>query len=148
MESKGKRKLNYFIKLNLVSSAFALLPFIGTELLVNVYRLSRITGLPLGKVNSAVNMTIIVGSVLATVLFIWIVHRTLQARLMSFFSVILWIPYFVLYVFLFALLFPITNRADDPNPATGLILMAGLIVYPFYLAGIHAVGTFRRWGRR
>ncbi|WP_147381810.1 hypothetical protein [Paenibacillus nanensis] len=140
--------MKYWVKLNLVSAAFALLPFLGTELLVNVYRISRLTGIPLGKVNSSVNMTIVVSSVLATILFVWVVCRILQGRLMSFFAVILWIPYYVLYVFLFALLFPIAERADDPNPATGLLLMSGLIVYPFYLAGILAVGTFRKWGRR
>lgn len=140
--------MNFFIKLNMVSAGFALLPFIGAELLANIYRISRITGIDLGKVTSTIDTSIIVSSVVATILFMWLINRALNARLASFWSILLWIPYFVLFVFLFAVLFPITNPADDPNPASGLIIIGGLIIYPFYVAGVNAVGTFRSWGRR
>lgn len=37
--------------------------------------------------------------------------------------------------------FPIMNPADKPNPVTGLIAIAVLGLYPFYLAIVHLFGT-------
>lgn len=143
-ENKGK---SFFLKLNMVSALFALLPFIGIELMANVYRISRLTGVEIGKVSTTIDYGIVAGIIVTVIMFIWLIKGPLNGRLVSFVSVLLWIPYFVAYVFLFVTLLSITDPADDPNPATGLIAIAALLIYPFYLAGICAIGTFRRWGR-
>ena len=37
--------------------------------------------------------------------------------------------FFVLLIYIFASLFPITNGGDEPYPVTGLIAIGGLSVY-------------------
>ena len=48
--------------------------------------------------------------------------------------------FFVLLIYIFASLFPITNGGDEPNPVTGLIAIGGLIVYPFYILILNFFG--------
>ncbi|WP_233500632.1 MULTISPECIES: hypothetical protein [Paenibacillus] len=57
---------------------------------------------------------------------------------------LLWLPYFLLFVFIFAVLFPMTNGGDDPNPATGLILLGMLVLYPFYIFLINWMSMFTK----
>ena len=52
---------------------------------------------------------------------------------------ILWIPYYVFFVWLTATVIPITNPADKVPPATGLILIYALFVYPCYIAIINTI---------
>lgn len=44
--------MKYFIKLNSLSVLYAFMLFVVIELLVNIYRISRISGLELDKVNN------------------------------------------------------------------------------------------------
>lgn len=48
--------------------------------------------------------------------------------------------FFVLLIYIFASLFPITNGGDEPNPVTGLIAIGGLSVYPFYILILNFFG--------
>ena len=46
----------------------------------------------------------------------------------------------MMLIYITAAWFPITNPADKPDPVTGLIAIAGLALYPFYLAILHLFG--------
>ncbi|MCR2805562.1 hypothetical protein [Paenibacillus soyae] len=128
-----------FWKLNGLSALFSLFPFIGIEMYLNVYRLSRLTGRTVEQVELWAEYGFILGSVLFSILFIWLTNRIGKGRLVSFFSVVMWVPYFVLFVYILATWYPMTDPADDPGPAAGLVAMGGLIAYPFYLAVIVAL---------
>jgi hypothetical protein len=76
---------------------------------------------------------IIVEFVVGTILIILLTKKWLDGRKASFWTILLWLPYLVLLVYLFAVLFPMTHREDEPNPVTGLLAIGGLMIYPFYI---------------
>ncbi|WP_206098826.1 hypothetical protein [Paenibacillus paeoniae] len=126
--------MKYFWKLNLVSAIFGLLLFLCAELMVNVYRISRVWEWELGTVVSSVDRINIGVAAIVPILGAFIVWKWLDGRVACYWSLLLWIPYFVLFVSLFAQLFPMTYQGDHPAPVTGLIIIAMTIAYPFYLA--------------
>lgn len=125
--------MKYFLKLNVVSILYALMVFVLIELMANVYRITRLTNWEIGKVNILTRLTIIIGIIGGTILIHFLTKKWLGERKASFWTVILWIPYFVLFIYVFANLFPITNGGDAPNPVTGFLAIGGLIIYPFYI---------------
>ncbi|CAM4491148.1 DUF4328 domain-containing protein [Paenibacillus tarimensis] len=139
--------MRYFLKLNALSAIFALLPFIISELLVNVYRISRITGVDIAIINW---VSVIVGLLCfyfsIVTFFLMIRKRFLPSKKANFLSSIAWVPYYCLYISIFASQFPMDHPADDANPASGLIIIVGLLFYPFILAGINAIALFSQRG--
>jgi len=125
--------LSYFLKLNVVSILYALMVFVPLELMVNVYRISRLTTWEIDTVNILTGITLIFEIIGCTILILFLTKKWLDERKANLWTVILWVPYFVLFIYVFTSLFPITNVGDTPNPVTGLLVIAGLIVYPFYI---------------
>ncbi|MEK3954599.1 hypothetical protein [Psychrobacillus sp. FSL K6-1464] len=125
--------MKYFLKLNVVSILYALMVFVPLELMLNVYRISRLTNWKIGTVNILTGITLIIEIIGGTILILFLTKKWLRGRKANFFTVILWVPYFVLLIYVIASLFPITNGGDTPNPVTGLLAIGGLIVYPFYI---------------
>ncbi|MCM3618404.1 hypothetical protein M3936_12510 [Sutcliffiella horikoshii] len=132
--------MNDFIKLNGISILYALMMFIPLELMVNVYRINRLTDWGIGIINATILMIILIEAVAGTLLFLYLIKRWLSVRKINYWSVVLWIPYFFLFVYAFAALFPITYGGDRPNPATGLIILGGLMLYPFYILFLTSFG--------
>lgn len=133
--------MSFFIRLNISSFLYALFPFAGIELMANVYRLSRVTGWGLDHVNVVILVFSLVGLLLSGYGFPKLIRHWLGGRKTSFFSLLLWIPYFMILTYIVAAWFPIIDPADKPNPVTGLIAIAVLALYPFYLAILHLFGT-------
>lgn len=133
--------MSFFIRLNLSSFLYAWFPFAGIELMINVYRLSRVTGWGLDHVNVMILVFFFVGLLLSGFGFPKLIRYWLGGRKASFFSLVLWIPYFIILTYIVAAWFPIMNPADKPNPVTGLIAIAVLVLYPIYLAIVHLCGT-------
>ena len=125
--------MSYFLKLNVVSILYALMVFVPLELMVNVYRISRLTTWEIGTINILTGITFIFDIIGGTILILFLTKKWLDGRKSNLWTVILWVPYFVLFIYVFTSLFPINNVGDTPNPVTGLLVIAGLIVYPFYI---------------
>ncbi|WP_087975131.1 hypothetical protein [Oceanobacillus rekensis] len=132
--------MKYFFKLNVVSIIYAFMVFVPIELMVNVYRISRLTNWTINTVNILTSVTIIVEIIAGTILLYFLIRKWLDGRKANFWTVILWVPYFVLLVYVFASLFPVTYGGDYPNPVTGLLAIGGLAVYPFYILILNFVG--------
>ena len=124
--------MKYFFKLHVLSILYALMVFVPIELMVNVYRISRVTNWEVGTVSMLTNVTLVIEIVGGTILLLFLTKKWLGERKANFFTAILWIPYFVLLIYIFTSLFPLTNRGDTPNPVTAFFVIGGLIVYPFY----------------
>lgn len=114
--------------------------FVPLELMLNVYRISRIANWEIGTVNILTGVTLIVEIIGGTILLVFLTKKWLGERKANFWTVILWAPYFVLFIYIFASLFPITYGGDDPNPVTGLLAIGGLIVFPFYILILNFFG--------
>ncbi len=125
----------------MLSALYAFALFISIELQVNVYRIYRVTGWEGDAVNSVIAAIHLVGFIATPFLFYFLVRKWFEGRKAGYWSVILWLPYVILFVFIFATLFPITYGGDKASPATGLIIMGQLITYPFYLLVITWIGS-------
>ena len=55
------------------------------------------------------------------------------AKRNKFWSTITWLPYFCLFIFLFAFIFPMEYQGDVPGGGTGLIIVGSVFLYPFYI---------------
>jgi|SRR5690606_1350630 len=132
--------MKYFLKLNIVSILYAFIVLIPIQLMGNVYRISRLTTWEIDTVNMLIAAIIIVDVIGGTILLLLLTRKWLGDRKANFWTVILWIPYFVLFTYLIASLFPITYGGDAPNPVTGLIALGGLIVYPVYILILNFLG--------
>ncbi len=115
--------------------------FIPLELILNVYRIARLTNWEFSTVNIVTCVTVIIVMVGATILLHFLTKKWLDGRKAKFWTVLLWVPYFILFIYVFASLFPMTNGGDEPNPVTGLFVMGGLIAYPFYILILNFVGV-------
>ncbi|MCJ1909210.1 hypothetical protein [Planococcus ruber] len=125
--------MKQFWKLNAVSMLYALMIAIPVELMLNVYRISQVANMEIGTVNRLTGIILLLEVTLGTLLFYTLIQKWLGRKNSNYWTVILWLPYFVLYIYGIATLFPINDGGDMPNPASGLMMIAGLFVYPFYI---------------
>ena len=130
----------YFIKLNVVSILYALLIFLPIELMVNIYRISRITRWNIDTVNILSGVIIVVGLIFGTMVQLFFTKRWMKGRKANFWTIVFWIPYLVLFVYIIASLFPTTYGGDVPNPGTGILVIGALIIFPIYILIINLIG--------
>ncbi|SOC06367.1 hypothetical protein SAMN05880501_104260 [Ureibacillus xyleni] len=128
------------MNLNVMSVLYALMIFVPLELMQNVYRIARLTGWEIGTVNILIGFTLMVDMIGGSMLLYYLTNKW-QA---NFWTMILWFPYFVLFICIYAKLFPITYGGDTPNPVTGLLAIGGLIAYPFYILILNVVARANR----
>lgn len=124
--------MRYFFKLNVMSCIYAFPFFLHAESLVNVYRLERITNWT--GIYNALNWANLALLAVSLILCYWLSKRLVSGRKSAYAAAVLWTPYFILWIWGFSMLFPLTNPGDDPAPVTGLILIFEMIVFPFYIA--------------
>lgn len=125
--------MKYLCKLNVVSIIYALMVFVPLELIFNIYRITRLTNWGIGMVNFMICVTLVIEVIGGTILIFFLTKEWLDGRKAKFWTVILWVPYFILFIYVFASLFPMTDGGDSPNPVTGLLALVVLIAYPFYI---------------
>lgn len=137
--------MRYFLKFNALSAIFAFFPFIWSELLVNVYRINRITGVDIAFINGISLITGLLCFSLLIVMFVFMIQkRFLPLKRTNLLFGLYWIPYYFLYILLFSSQFPMNEQADKASPASGLIIMAGLLIYIFILTGMNAIALFSK----
>ncbi len=130
-----------FLKLNAVACVYALLILIPFELMANVYRISRLANWDIEKVNLFTEVIWMLDIIGGTIFLFLLTRKWFDGRNVKYWTTILWIPYLMLFIYIIASLFPITYGGDVPNPATGFIIIGGLIVYPFYILLLNFVET-------
>ncbi|WP_223701623.1 hypothetical protein [Sutcliffiella deserti] len=113
--------------------------FIFVELMLNVYRISRITGWGLDIIVPILETVSLVGFLSLPFLFIYLIKSLLKGRKASFWTTVLWFPYYALFIFAFASLFPITYQGDYPNPVSGLLMIGAMAAFPFYIAVVNLI---------
>lgn len=135
--------MNYFLKLNTVSLLYALMAAIPLELMLNVYRISRLTGWEIETVNVLTGIILVLILIGGALLHYRLTQNWLGFRKLNYLTAIMWFPYFILFLVLFAFLFPITYGGDTPNPVTGLLMMLGIMIYPFCILILNNLSMMR-----
>lgn len=120
-------------KLTMASSIYALFFLLHIELLLNVYRISRVTGLELSTINIGILVFICVIFILSVPLFYFLNAQYLKMGKFNYIGSFLWFPLFILFLFVFGILFSMVNQGDHPAPIIGLIILVELIFYQVYL---------------
>lgn len=133
--------MKYLIKLNILSSLYALMFFIMIQLAVNIYRISRITGLDIGHIDRKIFIFDLILFIASSILFFMFTKKYMNGKKANYFTTIQWLPYLILFIYLFASWLPITEPADKPAPVTGLIILGAAIIYPLYIVIINLFAT-------
>ncbi|MBY0095739.1 hypothetical protein [Mesobacillus maritimus] len=131
-----------FLKVNMISIMYALMLLIPIELVINVSRIGRITGWNLNVVWKLVGMSAFVSFILLSSINFYLTKKWLNKRKSSFWSLLLWLPYHILFIFIIASLFPVTNPADEGGPGDGLIILGLLFIYPFFVFVLNAFSFY------
>ncbi|WP_336634793.1 hypothetical protein [Lysinibacillus fusiformis] len=124
----------FFLKLNMVSLLYGLIFFICMALQLHYYRLLRLTGWTADNLDLFLLLVQLVGLSVATIFLYKLAARWLGHRRWIYATMILWLPYTVIFTMAFTYLFPISDRGDMPVPMQGLILLVMLGGYPLYIA--------------
>ncbi|WP_232729878.1 hypothetical protein [Paenibacillus phocaensis] len=119
-------------KVNCVSLLYAFSLFIQVELLVNVYRLERVTGIT--PMDRYVPVAVLIIFILSTILAYVLTRFKLNPGNLKYLTTIGWIPYLLIFIKCFAYAYPITDPQERPLPGIGLVIIAVSCMYPFYIA--------------
>ncbi|WP_245280988.1 hypothetical protein [Desulfitobacterium hafniense] len=76
-----------------------------------------------------------------TIIFYSITTKYLDTGKFRYFLTVLWIPYYIILVLLFAHLVPITYPGDEPLGGVAFIILGMFFIFPLYVAAITAIGT-------
>lgn len=133
--------MKLFAKLNIFSALYALLLLIEIESMGNIYRISRVTNWPVNITNILVLIFDLFVFIISTIIFFYITRKYLNTGKLRYLLSLLWIPYFAVFTFIFALLLPITDPGDDPAPVLGLLFIGIFIIYPFYIAFLNLISS-------
>jgi len=128
-----------FLKLNGTSALYGLLFTILTELMLNIYRLARLMGIEVGKMSKIIDWSALLILVVVSFFMYWLTKLQLGSGGVMLLTSILWLPYAAGFIYVLAILFPITDRGEVPPPAAGLVLIGAFILYPFYILLINAM---------
>lgn len=134
-------RVSYFLKLNLVSLLYGLLFVLPFEFMMNLYRINRLTRWDFETLDKMTYLILLVEAVGGTLLLIYLTKKWLSSRGSSYWTIVLWLPYALLFFFAFAFFLPISNHGDEPNPAIGLLVIGGAIGYPVYVLVVNALAS-------
>ncbi|MNO41512.1 hypothetical protein D3C76_316870 [compost metagenome] len=119
-----------FTSLNLIGILFALSIFVHTEIRVNYYRISEMFKYSENEVTVISNLLISAFYIGVFILVGIIIKREFLNSKLKYLSSLLWIPYYLILINIFSLMFPLNNPALKPLPAVGLIILFLNLVYP------------------
>jgi hypothetical protein len=128
--------MKFFIKLNIISALYAIALFIAIELIINVSHISMLTGWEWDNVYIVIAAINVIGLLLSTILFIYLTKKWTISRKYSYLSLLLWVPYFILFFSFFSVVFPI-NVGVTLFPRFSLLIYGSVILYPVYILFIN-----------
>lgn len=121
------------LKLNGVSALYGLHFALQIELMLESYRLARVTGIELGQMNTIIGWAMLVILIAASFLMYCLTNLSLGSGGVRFWTSILWLPYAVAFMYVITSLFPITDRGETPPPVMGLLVILAALLYPLYI---------------
>ena len=132
--------MKFFIKLNTISALYALALFIAIELIINVSSISELTGWEWDHVYILIAIICVLGLLLSTLIFISLTKKWLIGRKESYWSLVLWVPYFILFLSFFTVFAPL-NSGVTLFPRFSLLIFGSGILFPVYILFINQYST-------
>lgn len=129
--------MDLLLKINAFSILYAFVLFLALELGLNFYRISDLFSLSHDVVLKMVMVLYFVGLIVCSFLFFKIAKKWMEKRKASFWSIILWFPYYIL----FTNLFPITDSRHEAEAGVGFAIMFAVFLYPLYLMILNVLAT-------
>ena len=136
-----------FIRLVFLSILYAVFFVIEVELILNVYRISRLINVEVELLSIFIAVIIILLVTLSTYLFYVLNKRYLKRSKWNYLSCLICMPFIFLFISLFTSLFPMINEGDRPAPILGLFYWISLVIYPFYLSIIIGIAGNQKRNR-
>ncbi|WMT41529.1 hypothetical protein RE628_03030 [Paenibacillus sp. D2_2] len=99
-----------FLKINGISAIYGLLFAILADLMLNIYRLARLIEIEVGKMGTIINWSALLILAVASFSMYWLTKLQLGCGGVLLLTSILWLPYAVGFMYVFATLLPITDR--------------------------------------
>ncbi|WP_155922145.1 hypothetical protein [Bacillus sp. EB01] len=122
-----------FLKLNAISLIYAIMMLIPAEFILNTYRIQRITGWSFKTLDIISLVSIGTVAIVGTGLVYFLTKKWFSDSYIRFWTMLLWLPYHILLIYLTSNLLPFSYEGDNPSPATGLLMLGALFFYPFYI---------------
>lgn len=130
-----------FLKLNGVSALYAISFLIQVQLMVNVYRIERITGL--SNIAGYADILIIIVFLFFSILCYFLTKHLFGRKKLKYIIPVLWMPYFWMFNSIFVSLYPITDPGEKPLPAIGIVIMGHYIFSTFVIILINIFSSLR-----
>ncbi|QAY67924.1 hypothetical protein [Paenibacillus protaetiae] len=127
--------LRPLLHVNIISFLYAVCLWIPCELVVNTYRLERVTGI--SHLDRYLTFTNLLLFAAFTLLVFWLTAKLLGKRKIKHVSLLLWVPYFCGLIWVIAALFPMTDPQEEPLGGVGILLLGAAVLYPLYIAVIN-----------
>lgn len=132
--------MKFFIKLNTISALYALALFIAIELIINVSRISDITGLDWDQVYFIIAIINVIGLLLATLSFITLTRKWMIGSKHGYWPLFLWLPYFILLFAIIRGLLPL-QFGDTLFPRYSLLIIGSSLLFPVYILFINVYAS-------
>lgn len=132
--------MKFFIKLNTISALYALALYIAIELIINVSHISSLYGWKWEHVYIVIAVVNVIGLLLFTIVFISLTKKWMIGRKNSYWSLILWLPYFILLFYFFTIFFPL-NTGITIFPRYNLLIFGSALLFPVYILFINVYAS-------
>lgn len=137
---RGIRNVD-FLKLNIISILYALVLFVPVEFMLNVSNVGNLTSEQATIVNAMTIITFLVIVLGAGITIIFPTKKWFGDKKIRIWAAVLWIPYFILFLYVFTKAFPAIAGTMPTNPVISWALIGTLIIYPFYILVINFFST-------
>jgi hypothetical protein len=132
--------MKFFIKLNTLSALYALALFIAIELIINVSHISMLTGWKWDHVYIVIAVINVIGLLLSTIIFFHLTQKWIAGRKHNYWSLILWLPYFILLFTFFTVVVPLSS-GETLFPRFSLLIFGSCLLFPVYILFITIFAT-------
>ncbi|OCA87940.1 hypothetical protein A8F94_08925 [Bacillus sp. FJAT-27225] len=129
--------MNDILKLNAISILYAFIILIPIELMLNTYRIDRLTGMDSQTVSTITDIAGLIIAIAGGFLAYFFSKKWLGQRKIRFWSILLWLPYFALFQYIIGALFPITHGGDEISAGAGLLALGVMFLFPLYILFIN-----------
>lgn len=127
--------MRLFVKWNGWSLFFAIILFIPAEMILNIERIVRITGLSY-QVFYILDILLMIVCIILFFKSICLMQGEMIRSRLTWLLCLSWSLYFVLMTYAMSQWFPVTRPADFPSPVLGLLLIGVLVIYPFCIVAL------------